>query len=92
MGYAAKKDLNHNLISGAFRRMGWDVIDTSGSRGALLDLIVSRPKRQVSLFVEVKNGPKYKLTQSEIDFIRLHPEQSYVVWDVDQVYELSKSI
>jgi hypothetical protein len=74
-----KRDNNHDTIAALFRAYGYIVIDTSWSRGKLLDFIAYRPCNASDLwFVEVKS--KYgKITPDEEKFIAAHPERSVVL-------------
>lgn len=76
-----KKDNNHNTIAKLFQQYGYIVIDTSWSRGKLLDFIAYKRTGEVE-FVEVKNGKK-TLTGDEEKFIRNHSERSVVLRSVD---------
>lgn len=75
------KDTNHNSIAKLFMQFGWIVIDTSWSRGKLLDFFAYKVFGDF-YFVEIKNGNK-KLTDCEVDFIRQHPERSIVLTSIE---------
>ena len=85
---AYRHDDNHKAIAKAFQDCGWTVTDTSWSRGRLLDMIVERRKDEM-YYIEVKNGPKYELTDREKEFIPLHPGRCLIIWSVEQVKKLS---
>lgn len=76
-----KKDTNHNLIANLFRQYGYIVIDTSWSRGKLLDFIAYKLHGEL-WFIEVKNGNK-KLTEDECCFIGKHKEKSILLNSID---------
>lgn len=80
--YNCKKDANHNLIADVFMQAGWYVIDTSWSKGKLLDLIVYKRKGQF-WFVEVKVGNK-PLTDAEKKFIQDNSFRCVVIRSVDE--------
>jgi hypothetical protein len=82
----AKKDKNHKHIADTLRRCGWIVLDTSWSRGKLLDLIAYRPGPNVR-FIEVKGKGK-NITDCEREFILDHPECSRVVHDDDEAMRI----
>jgi Holliday junction resolvase-like predicted endonuclease len=74
-----KKDNNHAAIAALFSSYGYTIIDTSWSRGKMLDFIAYRPHNGSDLwFVEVKS--KYnKLTPDEEKFIAANKERSVVL-------------
>jgi len=78
-----KKDTNHNAIAYLFQSYGYIVIDTSWSRGKLLDFIAYKRTGEV-WFVEVKNGAKKKLTDDEMLFFSNHPERSISIHSTDE--------
>lgn len=77
-----KKDHNHNLISDIFKSFGWTVIDTSWSRGRLLDIIIYKSRREF-WFVEIKNGKK-TLTPAEVWFFNKHMERSILMRSAEE--------
>lgn len=63
--HASKRDANHAEIRDALSAVpGMWVLDTGGMAGLGCDLIV-RWQDNPPLFVEIKNGPKAALTDSE---------------------------
>jgi Holliday junction resolvase len=85
-----KKDNNHNEIEKQWEAYGWITIDTSGSRGKLLDFIAYKRSGEV-YFVEVKNGNATP-TKCEKKFIAKHPERSVVVHNVKENLAVLASI
>jgi Holliday junction resolvase-like predicted endonuclease len=77
-----KKDLYHNRIAAILIQAGWSVIDTSWSRGRLLDMIACKPRQRVAWFIEVKTGNK-PFTPDESKFIDAHREQCAVIRSVE---------
>lgn len=78
-----KKDRNHNNIADQWKRFGWIVIDTSWSRGKMLDFIAYKLNESGVYFIEVKDGKK-PLTDDEKKFIEKHPERSIVVRSAEE--------
>ena len=74
-----KKDLSHRARVNEMRTLGLDVIDTSWSRGKLLDCIVRHRGTGRAMYVEIKNSSKGKLTPDETAFINARPEACRVV-------------
>lgn len=85
---ACRKDLYHNRIAAILIQAGWDVIDTSWSRGKLLDMIACKPRQHIAFFIEVKTGNK-QLTTDEENFIGSHREQCVVIRSVEQAINFS---
>ena len=83
MQYANRKDCFHNRIAAILIQAGWNVIDTSFSRGKLLDMIACKPRQHIAFFIEVKtdNAP---LTDSEREFIAKHREQCVIIRNIEQ--------
>ena len=88
--YACSVDANQAEIADAFRRLGWDVIDTHQCAQyvpGFPDLIVVRGA--AVLPIEVK-GPRGRLTVDELAFAMAHPEWApRVVRTVDDVIRLT---
>jgi hypothetical protein len=87
-----RRDKNTDIISQAFERFGFVVIDESQGT-AQLDLFVYKPRQlHVWYFVEVKNPDDthlINLTEREAKFILAHPEQSRVIETVGDVQLLA---
>jgi hypothetical protein len=63
--HASKRDANHGDIRDSLRKVpGMTVIDVGGMAGLGCDLII-RWQHNPPLFVEIKDGPTAKLTESE---------------------------
>lgn len=77
-----KKDKNHESIEFLFQQYGYITIDTSWSRGKLLDFIAYKLNGKC-WFIEVKNGKK-PLTKDEEIFISKHPERSVVLRSIEE--------
>lgn len=84
-----KKDLNHDEIEGLFNQFGWITVDTSWSKGKLLDFIAYKIYGDF-WFVEVKNGNK-PLTKDEIKFFHKHSERSVLIRSTDEAIKFLKS-
>jgi hypothetical protein len=78
--YASKKDTIHNDCAGIFLAFGWTVIDTSASKGKLLDMIIYKSRKEF-WFVEIKSGNK-KLTFEESKFFSRHMDRCVLVKSV----------
>ena len=89
---ACKKDKNHDEIAAAIRAVGLRWIDTFWSGGRLLDGIAINPNSRAMMFVEIKVGPKAKLTDDEHAFCKTHLGYCMVIWSVEQVRELRAMI
>jgi hypothetical protein len=89
---ACKLDKNHNTIASMIESVRLVWIDTSWSRGRLLDGIAQNPINRAAVFIEIKNGPKDKLTESEEQFIKKHLGRCMVIWSWEQVQELRRMI
>jgi hypothetical protein len=74
-----KKDRSHDSRIAEMRTLGLDVIDTSWSRGKLLDCIVRHRGTGRAMYVEIKNSIKGKLTPDETAFVNARPEACRVV-------------
>ena len=92
---ACSVDANQGQIADAFRRLGWDVIDTHAVAQyvpGFPDLIVTRPVGLCDVVVfgiEVKM-PGGTLTEKEGEFAALHPHWApIVVYTVDDVLRLT---
>jgi hypothetical protein len=87
MRQAARKDANHSEIANIFWGYGFDVIDTAGYTGKMLDLLVTLGHHFFE-FIEIKDGSKppsqRKLTDDEKDFIKLRPDHCTVIETVEQ--------
>ena len=87
---ACSIDANHGKIADAFRRLGWDVIDTHECAqyiGGFPDLIVIRGGDVLGIEVKAPGG---RLTVDELAFAMAHPDWApVVVRTVDDVLELS---
>jgi hypothetical protein len=82
MSHIYKKDANHEQIADIYRWYCPVVIDTSWSRGRLLDLIVIDKNDKVR-FVEIKNGNE-KLTKSEKKFIEKYGMHCRVIRSLNE--------
>ena len=90
---ACKKDANQDEIADAFRRLGWDVIDThehAQYTPGWPDLVAIRPDAVVPIEVKNKRG---RLTEDEEVFAALHPDWApVIVRTVDDVVELDAMV
>jgi hypothetical protein len=91
MRRAAKKDVNHDRISGIFQLCGCVVIDTSACHGSLLDIIVYGPFTREFYFVEIKNG-NGKLTKFEKEFIEKHKSNSVIIRSDEEAINFCQKI
>jgi 3'-phosphoadenosine 5'-phosphosulfate sulfotransferase (PAPS reductase)/FAD synthetase len=91
MSYLFKKDNNHNEIVKQWQTFGFITIDTSWSRGKMLDFIAYKMNEIGVWFIEVKNG-KEPLTILEKEFIAKHPERSIVIRSKDENMSIIASI
>lgn len=87
MRQAARKDANHDEIAAIFSGYGFDVIDTSGFSGKMLDLLVTLSNGFFQ-YIEIKDGRKpksaRKLTTDEEKFISRRPDRCTVIESVEQ--------
>lgn len=90
---ACARDANHDEIADAFRRLGWDVIDTHQCAQyvpGFPDLMAIRGGRVVGIEVKAPGG---RLTVDELTFAMAHPEWApVVVRTVDEVIRLSEEV
>jgi hypothetical protein len=77
-----RKDTFHNRIAAILIQAGWTVIDTSWSRGRLLDMIIYKPRQKEFWFVEIKTGNR-PLTDKEKDFTAQHWQRCVVFNGID---------
>lgn len=84
-----KKDKNHCDVMRVFQQFGFDCIDTSWSRGRLLDFIAVKRYGEC-WFVEVKDGKK-KTTEMEDKFIRLH-QRSVVIRSIEEAEKFCREV
>jgi hypothetical protein len=82
-----RKDANHGPIKQIFREYGFDVIDTAGYTGEMLDILVTLGHHFFE-FIEIKDGSKppsqRKLTTCEKKFIALRPDHCTVIETAEQ--------
>ena len=89
--FAKRKDVNHNQIEDAFRRMLADhVTDSSGWGGGAGDLFVSY--KNYGAFIEIKADEKKELTAAQVRFKALHPGCWWKVTSVEGAIELAQHI
>ena len=81
------KDSNHDEIKNIFLYYGFDVVDTSGFSGKMLDLLVTLGHRFFQ-FIETKDGNKPKskraLTDDEKIFIAKRPDHCSIIETKEQ--------
>jgi hypothetical protein len=95
MRQAARKDANHDEIAAVFSGYGFDVLDTSGFSGKMLDLLVTLANGFFH-YVEIKDGRKpksaRKLTDDERKFIDKRPDQCVIIESVEQARAFCASV
>ena len=90
---SCRKDLNHDEIANAFRKLGWHVLDTY-QIGQLIpgfpDLMMCLKCRPgVGALVEVK-APGGKLTPAEAEFHESWPGPIMIVSSVDEAIAITE--
>jgi len=95
MRQACRKDSNHDKIAAVFLAYGFDVVDTSGFSGKMLDLLVTLGSH-FFMFVEIKDGSKpksqRKLTPDEERFIAKRPDHCMVIESREQAHTICAHI
>ncbi len=80
-----KTDNNHAEIRRELRKRGVFVVDLSQVGNGVPDLLAAMPGRVVLL--EVKSGPKEKLTPAEVGFFELYPAPCFRVENVEDALD-----
>jgi hypothetical protein len=95
MRQAARRDANHQEIADMFRAYSFDVIDTAGYSGKMLDLLITLGDH-FFCFIEIKDGRKpksaRKLTDDEKDFISKRPDHCAVIETVEQARAMAAHV
>jgi len=95
MRQAARKDANHKHITAIFQAYGFDVIDTSGYSGKMLDLLITLGNHFFQ-FIEIKDGTKppsqRTLTPDEIKFINRRPDHCTIIETPEQARAMAAHV
>ena len=74
-----KRDANQSEIVSLFRQMGISVVDVTQGASVGFDCIISA--RGNTATIEIKSGPKKRLTPLEAEHSKAWPGKHAIVWD-----------
>ena len=78
-------DANQAAIVADLRKLGMTVVDLHEVGKGVPDLLVGW--KGVCLLVEVKSGPKARLTQEQLDFIATSQAPVLVAWKTEMIVD-----